>query len=64
MRKLTEPRTQNVSDTLNKIEWLLSRSKRTNNYYSRAQMEAFVILRDSFRERMDDKNTMPSGVHI
>ena len=46
---------QNLEKTLGKLEWLLARSEQTNRRYSRAQMEAFTILRDSFRERMDDR---------
>ena len=61
MRRLSESRTENISDTLGKPEWLLARSEQANNNYSRAQMEAFTILRDSFRERMD---TMPSGIRV
>jgi hypothetical protein len=47
---------QNLEMTLGKLEWLLSRSEQANRRYSRAQMEAFAILRDSFRGRLEEIN--------
>lgn len=63
MRKINKPGSQNANKALSNLNGLLSNSEK-NNYYSKEQIEAFVILRDSFRERMDDKNTMPSKLHV
>jgi hypothetical protein len=52
---------QNLEMTLGKLEWLLSRSEQANRRYSRAQMEAFAILRDSFRVRLEDINAEAAG---
>jgi len=51
-----EVQRQNLENTLGKLEWLLARSEQANRRYSRAQMEAFSYLRDSFRARLKDIN--------
>lgn len=53
-----EVKRQNIEKTLGKLDWLLARSEQANSRYSRAQMEAFAILQDSFRERLEDTHVM------
>lgn len=55
---------QNLEKTLVKLEWLLARSEQANSRYSRAQMEAFSILRDSFKERLAGSEAMPHVMHV
>ena len=47
---------QKPDKTPDKLEWLLARSAQANFHYSRAQMEAFIILQDSYSERLEDIN--------
>lgn len=56
MKAQIEVKRENIEKTLGKLEWLLARSEQANRRYSRAQMEAFGYLRDSFRERLNDIN--------
>lgn len=55
MNAQVEARKESIEKTLGKLEWLLSRSEQANRRYSRAQMEAFSILRDSFKARLEDE---------
>ncbi|WP_126453906.1 hypothetical protein [Sulfuriflexus mobilis] len=63
MNTQTEVNQENIKKTLGKLEWLLARSEQANRRYSRAQMEAFAILRDSFKERLDNSDVRGAGVH-
>lgn len=45
-----EIKRQNSEKPSGKMEWLLARSGQANRRYSRAQMEAFAILRDSLTD--------------
>lgn len=58
MNTQLEMKRQNIEKTLGKLEWLLARSEQANCRYSRAQMEAFAILQDSFRERLEHTDVM------
>lgn len=62
MNTQTEVSQENIEKTLGKLEWLLARSEQANRRYSRAQMEAFSILRDSFKERLDNSDVRVEGV--
>ena len=64
MNTQIEMKRQNIEKTLGKLEWLLARSEQANRRYSRAQMEAFSILRDSFKERLDDSDASGLDVHM